>query len=227
MSLGKKLINIESAPDYGVVTSGLVLHWNANASASYPGTGNTIYDISNSGTAYNGTFVNTIAYTTDNGYNVLGTNGTNSYIYNTTLDLSSTDYTVMVGSRYTSISGRLLTAYGNNWLLGHWQGSINKYYAQGWISSSTIGGGDTDWRIYTGTGDISGDSYSLYSNNSSLYSNNGGSEGPDGIMFGRYEHPSDNEYGAGYLSFVLVYNRVLTTTEMTQNYNVFKDRLGL
>lgn len=208
-----------------IVTSDLILYWDANDTNSYPGTGTTVYDISNSGTAYNGTFVNTITYTTDNGYNVLGTNGSNSYIYNSAINLSSTNYTVMIGSRYTSVAGRLLNGSSNNWLLGHWDGNVNMYYAEGWVSS-TSGGGDTNWRIYTGTGNIGGDSYQLYSNNSLSVSNSGGSQGPNGLFFGRRGY-SVGEWGAGYLSFLLVYNRVLTTGEMTQNYNAFKDRFGI
>jgi hypothetical protein len=208
-----------------VVTSDLVLYWDANNPSSYPGTGTTIYDISNSGTAYNGTFVNTISYTSDNGYKVLGTNGSNSYIYNSSLNLSSTNYTVMVGSRYTSIGGRLLNSHNNNWLLGHWNGNTNVHYASGWITSSSTGG-DTNWRIYTATGNISGDSYSFYSNNGSPTTNSGGAAGPNGIAFGAY-NGGISEFGAGYMSFVLIYNRILTSEEMTQNYNVFKDRFGL
>ena len=219
----KELGYLSSGPN--VVTDSLIMYWDADNTSSYPGTGNTIYDISNSGTTYNGTFSNTITYTTDNGYKVLGTNGSNSYIYNTAINLSSSNYTVMVGSRYTSIEGRLLNAHSNNWLLGHWGVNTNVYYAEGWITSSSPGG-DTNWRIYTGTGNIGGDTYALYSNNSLVNSNGGGSQGPNGFNFGRYG-PGNSEWGAGYMSFVLVYNKVLTTSEMTQNYNAFKDRFGL
>jgi hypothetical protein len=47
MSLGKRLIAGGPAPYvFTGVTSGLVLHWNANASESYPGTGTSVTDLS-------------------------------------------------------------------------------------------------------------------------------------------------------------------------------------
>jgi hypothetical protein len=47
MSLDKRLIAGGPAPYvFTGVTDGLVLHWNANASQSYPGTGTSVTDLS-------------------------------------------------------------------------------------------------------------------------------------------------------------------------------------
>ena len=71
-----------------------------------------------------------------------------------------------------------------------------------------------------------GDVYSFYMNNSLYASNSGGSVGPNGVMIGKYPF-STSENANGAFSFLLIYNRVLTTAEMTQNYNYFKGRFGL
>jgi hypothetical protein len=79
----------------------------------------------------------------------------------------------------------------------------------------------------TGNGDISGDSYSVYVNNSLTFGpNTAGSAGPNGFSIGRYG-PGNSEYSNSNFSFLLAYNRVLTAAEMTQNYNYFKGRFGL
>ncbi len=58
--------------------------------------------------------------------------------------------TVFVVSRLTgSTNSRVLTAYYNNWLLGHWGGNYNQYYAEGWIAYGGYAA-DTTWRMYMG-----------------------------------------------------------------------------
>ena len=117
----------------------------------------------------------------------------------------------------------MINATANNWLMGHWSNSTENYYAEGWVSTPGSGPSDTNWRIYSALGDVSGDSYSLYVNNSlSVGPNNGGSQGPNGIFINNGGEPS-----TGQFSFVLMYNRILTAAEMTQNYNYFKGRFGL
>jgi len=215
-----------------IVTDGLQLYYNLNDTSCWDGTSSTVYDLTSNN--HDATLYNSPSYSTNNGYKVLETNGTNSYLSVSTPNLSTSNYTVMVGSRYTtttaniSNNSRLLNAVGNNWLLGHWYYTVDKHFAEGWITDSGYGDTtDTNWRIYTGTGNYSGDQYSFYINNSVNVSNStAGSGGPSGFAFGRRGY-SEGEWAAGQLSFLLVYNKVLTTTEMTQNYNAFKDRLGL
>jgi hypothetical protein len=133
----------------------------------------------------------------------------------------------MGAARYTGTSphGRMINSVNNNWLLGHWNSSTENYYAEGTVYGISAGPDDTNWRIYTGTGDISGDSWGFYVNNSLIVQNNAGVQGPNGINIGRQGF--GGEWSTGQFSFVLVYNRVLTTAEMTQNYNYFKGRFGL
>ena len=73
--------------------------------------------------------------------------------------------TVFVVSRLTgATNARVLAAYYNNWLLGHWGGWVNAYYAEGWIAYNA-GTADTVWRMYMGDwGGASNDVANAYSN---------------------------------------------------------------
>lgn len=203
-----------------VVQDGLILYLDAAKSASYPGSGATWYDLSGQGN--NMTLYNSPTFST----NVLQFNGTNQYGA-TTLNLSTSAYTVMGASRYNgAIRGRTISAMTNNWLLGHWMATTENYYAEGWISSQYSGANDTNWRIYTGTGTPSTtNEYKLYVNDVLKFNNSGGSAGPNGLCVGK--DGIYNEYSECEVSFVIAYNRVLTETEMTTNFNYFKNRFGL
>jgi hypothetical protein len=151
-------------------------------------------------------------------------------IGNDVIDLTYTTSTVFVVSRYVAgTNQRVLTcnldSSGGNWLLGHW-GTTENYYAEGWVTSASGSGPvDTTWRLYTGTGNIASDSYSFYINNTINTTNNGGSAGPNGFRLGSVQ--GTGEFSSGYIGCVLVYNRILTSDEMSLNYNLLKARYGL
>jgi hypothetical protein len=211
----------------GPVTNGLLLYWDAGNLDSYPGTGTTIYDLSGNGN--NGNVVNGVGYNQTNG-GVLTFDGVDDLVYSNTPNLSGTNNTVMGAARYTGTSphGRMINANINNWLIGCWNNSTENYYAVGWVSPVQNGANDTNWRIVTALGDVGADSYTSYINNVlNAGPNNAGSEGPNGISVGAQTAGGYSEPSKGEFSFVLVYNRVLTTAEMTQNYNYFKGRFGL
>jgi hypothetical protein len=208
------------------VTDGLLLIWDASFTPSYPGSGTTIYDISGNGN--NGTLYNGVGYSTNSG-GVLTFDGSDDYVLSSTPDLRFTNYTVMGATRYSGgTRGRMINARSNNWLIGQWNGSTENYYAEGWVSPVGNGPSDTNWRIYSAIGNIGADSYTSYVNNTvSTGPNSNGSAGPHGIAIGAWGQAISNELSTGEFSFLLVYNRILTTTEMTQNYNAHKGRFGL
>jgi hypothetical protein len=208
-----------------IVTNGLVLAWDAADKNSYPGSGTTIYDTSgnnNHGTLYNG-----VGYSTNSG-GVLTFDGVDDYVQSLTPNLSATNNTVMGAARYSGATrGRMINGSTNNWLLGHWSNSVANYFAEGWVSAIGAGGTDTNWRVYVGNGNIGADSYSFYVNDTlSAGPNSAGAQGPNGISIGRYGGGA-SEHSTGEFAFVLVYNRVLTLQEMTQNFNAKKSRFGI
>ena len=206
-----------------IIYDGLVLYLDAGNPNSYPGSGTTWYDLSGKG--YNGTLVNGPTYSSvNNGVIVL--DGVNDYI-NVPINLTNTTYTIMGASRYVTVTnGRTFSGQNNNWLMGHWNNSTSKHYAGGWVTSSTASQfPNTNWAIYTATGNHSADIWSFYINSALYVSNNGGSNGPDGLAIGSYMTTS--EFSNSHIGFVLAYNRVLSSTEILQNYNALKGRYGL
>jgi hypothetical protein len=207
-----------------IITNGLVMYLDADSPESYPGSGTNWYDLSNNNN--NGVLNGGITYTTNGGYGVIQLNGTGNYVSVSSLNLSSTNFTIIGGTRYTSgLTGRILSALSNNWLLGHWSNSVANYYSEGWVSTVGAGGIDSNWRMYAGTGNIASDVYSMYINGSLNVSNSSGGAGPNGLSIGA--HLGASEWSNGQVSFVLAYNRVLSAAEITRTYNAFKYKIGL
>ena len=186
--------------------------------------GSTINDLSGNGN--NGTIFGD--FTFNGNTKVLHSNGVaGSYIDIPSPNLTSSNFTVMSATRYAGASprGRIISGRSNNWLMGHWSGNANKYYAAGWVSTYTQA--DEEWRIYCGTGNISLDQYSFWSNKNKLVTNSsGGSAGPNGFSIGRYG-PGNSQYSNCDVSFLLAYNRILSDQEIQQNFNALRSRHGL
>lgn len=217
------------APNYGpkIVRDGLVLYLDAANVKSYPGSGATWSDLSGNGN--NGTITGSVPYSTLFG-GVLNTPGTTgNYINISSINLTATNHTVMVASRYVNSSqnGRVLSGLSNNWLLGHHTSGNTRgdYFANGWVYNPSNTGGDV-WGIYTGTGNISTDTWEAYDNAVLQASNTAGSQGPNGLTIGRYG-PSNTEYSNAYVGFVMCYNRVLTASEIQQNFGALRGRYSI
>ena len=217
----------------GFTTDGLVLYWDAGNQDSYPGTGAYIYDLSGNGN--NGSLVNGVSFNTANG-GVLEFDGLDDYVYSASPDLRTTDCTVIGISRYvdfkpsgTYLGGRIINAYYNNWLMGHWSRSAQKYYAQGWVTDSdgTEGYPDTNWHFYHTYNNYSADQWSFYIDNAlDTGPSNAGSEGPNGFTVGRYMGNS-TEYSISNFAVLLAYDRILDAAEVTQIYNYFRGRFNV
>ena len=141
--------------------------------------------------------------------------------------LETSANTVFVVSRYTSSSthtNRVLTAYYNNWLLGHWGSQVNKYFAEGWVYLTTVTA-DTVWRMYMG--DWSGSSTDLasfYSNGTELASGiTAASAGPKGLGI----NFQGGEPSACEAAEIIVFNRVLSATERKQVNTYLGQKWGI
>lgn len=208
----------------GIVTNGLVLCLDAGNSKSYPGSGTTWNDLSGNGN--NGTLVNGVGYASRNG-GIFTFDGVDDHII-IPINLTNTQYTIISSARWTgSKNHRIIASDSNNWLMGWWQGQTDKYYAEGWVSSSSGGSTDTSWITYAATGNYSLDSWSLYKNGNLLVSPNAnGSNGPNGIRIGQ-SGVFTAEISACEVSYILAYNRVLTNVEIQQNFNALRGRYGI
>ena len=190
--------------------------------------GTTWQDLTGNG--YNATVSNTYFVSTDSGgvFETRGISGSN--IQQTTLNLATTNYTIITATRYAAASprGRMLNGKNNNWLLGNWNGTTQNYYAEGWVSAVSAGTGDTTWRILAGTGQIAGDAYSMYVNGTSTVSNStGGSAGPNGLVVGMTGYDLSTELTLGRCSFILAYNQVLSAVEISQIFQAYRGRFGI
>ena len=216
-----------------IVTDGLVLALDAANPKSYPGSGTTWLDMSGNG--HNAT-LHSVTHSSSNGGIFVISGSSSTFIDNNTIDLTSSDFTVFCASRFTgSDNARLVGGRNNNFLVGHWNGHAEAFYAEGWVGGYSnnilsFAQNSTDWRVYHGCGNISSDSYDFYVNERTRTSGAAqGSEGPDGLIIGKTLLYSNNDYesAAGEVSFVYYYNRVLTKDETMQNFNAVRGRFGL
>ena len=205
------------------VSDGLVFCVDAANPKSYPGSGTTWFDIS--GNQHNITLGSTVSLVSSFGGVLNFPENADGYGRNTSMNLSSSNYTVMSFVRKNSNGndGRTITAYNNNWLLGHHDNTYGDYYAEGWVNDISSPQSDTVWRMFTGTGNISSDSYSLYINDQIIVTNSNGSAGPNGWnLNNQYSQYSDCQ-----IANLVCYNRVLTAAEIAQNFNALRGRFGI
>jgi hypothetical protein len=207
-----------------VNSDGLICYLDAGNKNSYSGSGTTWYDLSGNG--YNGTFTGGVTFDSSINGGVIITDGSTGYITVTTPSLVSNNYTIMGAAKYVSLSGRIFSAISNNWLLGWWGGTTENYFASGWVSSAGAGTSDTNWKIVSGTGNINDNLYSFYINGVQTISNSNGTAGPNGFSLGRYA-PGVTEYSNSYISYLLVYNRVLSPYEIAENFQATRGRFGI
>ena len=209
------------------VTDGLICYLD-----NYTG-GSTWYDLS--GNENNATLYNGYSYNSTNGGVVRFDGvGIQNNISSTSrgeinLDLSTTPCTIMYGTRYLQNtpgyipSGRSLGGKNNNWLLGTWANSVNQFFIDsgGWVYGATPNTPDMNWHIYTGT--VNGP-VKFWNNGTKLIELGPNGDGPNGIVLG------SDSYGEASncdIAFVLVYNRVLSDSEIELNFNNFRGRFGL
>lgn len=217
------------SPEENIVTNGLVLNIDPANPNSYPGTGNTIYDLSGSGKT--GVFINGPVYSSvNNGAIVL--DGTNDYItfsntYASSFGISS-DATVSIWAKinrknqYTSFVGFYNPASGNKSDFGMDVTSSNtirlwKNDSQADTYASII---NDKWVNYVITSDNS--TAKLYRDCVLMYTLNASGGINNNRMFA-IGYNWDVMINAS-VSQTLIYNKTLTQQEILQNYNATKKR---
>jgi len=218
-----KILDIYDNP----VTAGLIMHLDAGNNSSYPGIGSVWTDLS--GQNNNGTLINNPSYNSSNGGNLVF-NGANTYVNAPLTKTASCTFSVWAKSTNANSNNMLFNA-GNNgsgpdlffssgvisW--NTWDSSGNPF---GSIPATASNG---NWHNYVVVNDA-------FSNTTRLYY--------DGILYGTaiYKNAAitNKLYIGGNTSDFMwngaignfqVYNRVLTTSEVTQNFNYQKTRYGL
>jgi hypothetical protein len=223
-----------------IVTNGLVLNLDASRTSSYPNAGTTWTDISGNGN--NGTMVNGPIFGTASGGQITF-DGVNDYVEMgtiTSLNLINISISVWVKpttiTDYIPVIGRYhnTTTY-NGWELYYFK-STNKFYFGGRESSSSylqVMSNNTysinNW--YNITGVKSGNVWSLYVNgvldNSLTLGSGTIAFGTNSIQIGGLITSGASYYGKSDISQSIIYNRALSQSEITQNFNATKFRFGL
>ena len=228
-------------PDENIVTNGLVLHIDPSKNTSYPGTGNTIYDLSGSGNT--GTLTNGPVLSSSNG-GVIVLDGTNDYVtIGDKLDLGLGNYTFSCWFKLNSVSGyqcifsKSIADYATNRYALYIDNNKLKSFMQGDLSS-----GDVDfssaltlttntWYHITSVYDRSG-TLKLYVNgildSSQAISQwqNVNIQTSYTFKIGAYASPGDAPtfFTNGNITSFTAYNKALSAQEVSQNYNATKNR---
>lgn len=226
-----------------VVSSGLVLYFDPSNSASYPGSGTTITDLSGNG--MNGTMSN-ITFTSP----YFSYNGTNSQVAiadNAVLEPGSGDWTMEVWVNQTN-SGNdvVLSKFDPGGLASDVAYSIRttgtSYYSQmgsGVGSGATlyqnstthIGSINTWYQIVYVFTNIAVNTFETFVNGSSIGSISHSLASilntPANLYLGSYNNGEYAQWFDGKIGITRLYNRALTSSEVLQNYNADKSKYGL
>jgi hypothetical protein len=231
------------SPEENIVTNGLVLHIDPSKNTSYPGTGNTIYDLSgfgNTGTLTNGPVLSSsnagvIAFDGSNDYVTIGDKldlGLGNYTFSCWFKLNSvTGYQCIFSkSIATNVDNRYALYISNNKLQSFLQGNQGLTGPDVDITSSVTLANGT-WYHVTSVYDRSG-TLKLYVNgvldSSATISQwqNVNIDSSYTFKIGAYA-TSGNEptfFTNGNITSFTAYNRALSAQEILQNYNATKNR---
>ena len=216
-----------------IIEDGLVFAVDAANKKSYPGSGTTWTDLA--GTS-NGTLTNGPTFDSGNGGSIVFDGSDDKTSFSTTpLDFSSTNFSIEAIFKTTTS--------GVDVILGHYPGGgdfwmgINS--SKLWFSISlpsskiepqtSFNVNDNQWKIATATVDNSTYEAKLYVNGTLADTRSGTGSYPnssDNFAIGAFGNHSSFNF-PGNIAHVKIYNRTLTPTEVTQNYNALKGRFGL
>ncbi len=233
-----------------VVTNGLALYLDAANRNSYPRTGTTWTDLTGNG--YNGTLTNGPTFSGTNG-GVIVFDGSDDFSTSGTLGGSFASFSVVIwffptsvisyrnvmdcNFNYNATTGNIgprleMNSSGNlTWIYSNITNDNNSFYTHNVVSSG----------LAANTWHCVGITYNGGSNTSTTYYNGNatgltrGSFGtPTGfvgvmnnVILGKGFFLDASRLYAGRISSAIIYNRALTATEVLQNYNAIKTRLGL
>jgi hypothetical protein len=221
----------------GIVTNGLVLNLDAAKVDSYPGTGTAWYDISgnnNNGTLTNGpTFSGigkqaSIVFDGVDDYADCG----NSAVLNTT---SSISINVWFKAAYNpNVIYRAIVDKGRDGF-GAWSLAIDEVQTKATFKVVIAGSnrsvtcvssyGNNIWTLITGV--FTGTNLLIYQNG--ILENSGSFSGTIGtnsisVKIGK---PNDTYAFGGNVATTQIYNRALSATEISQNFNALRGRYGI
>ena len=217
-----------------VVQDGLILNLDAGASTSYPGSGTTWTSLVGSGT---GTLTNGPTYSSTNGGSILF-DGTNDYM-SANISCNRTYYSIEWWTRPTARSNYdqmiLMNSTGSSG--SYWSGFTSVTNSSGTLNigldtgnlisiSSALQNGI--WHHFTWT--FNNGTATVYKNGTQLSTRSIPSHSADFTLLQIGAGPGFNEgtlFDGNCASLRLYSNKVLTSTEVSQNFNALRARFGI
>jgi hypothetical protein len=232
-----------------IVTSGLVFYVDAADPESYSGSGNTWTDMAGNINGTINNFGTGVTHNSNVGGGVMqfnGVNGSVSFPNNTALN--NQNFTMQVWTRPNAAElassdqqgfwfekGYVNTQYALFIEEGVWKQRIRLSSSNSDLNDNISRLSSTQWQMVTATKQST--TRRLYYNTSQVQSTTTSgtvSTNNNGMFIGAYHQSFTGEgtNNRGYtfngdISVVLVYNRELTSAEVTQNFNAIKERYGL
>jgi len=226
-----------------IISNDLALHWDIANSSSYPGSGNTITDLS--GNNRSGTIINGYTYSSNNG-GYLDLNGTNQYINLAQINASQStidfwffmraypsglpfNFYVLIRQGFNPIN---FSIYIDNYVIKpNYIGSGSNFINTGQSLSGRI----DQWSNLVLCSDWNNNAYSVYLNglnissgpmNAGSYVFNNTSQGYNTTDVSRNVN-NDNSFLNGRIAAVKIYNKILNSSEIKQNFNALRGRYGI
>ena len=218
-----------------IVTSGLISNLDAGNVSSYSGTGTAWNDLSGNGN--NATLTNTTFNSTNGGGIVFGQNGYGAHTLGTSPYAGDFTFTTVFkhtnGYNYSPDWDYLYTMneYSNGLFFGTQADKPRMSYGN-WFTDGINTTGQSTLTLnnyYMLTYGRSGSSLFCYLQNTSYGTGNSTSVTPTITTPYIGTTPNSNrngEYWSGIINVILVYNRSLSGSEITQNYNALQSRFG-
>ena len=230
-----------------IITRGLILHLDSSTPESYPGSGTTWSDLSGNG--YDATMSGTVPYVAGSpsyfnyaasGYRFDGNNSLASNI-STAVTIISIAYVTDMSQRSYLFSKFRTSASPYGYVLevgtesGLWTNSL-RFYGSGNNNNSTDLRGTQSFSANTNymfsvTYNQSTGANIMYVNNNAITATQAGVGSDSGVFQGSNNYKigtltsSERSYMRQYN--IMVYNRVLTPAEITQNYSVMQSKFSL
>lgn len=226
-------VTITNTPGPNIVTTGLQLYIDAGQTSSYSGTGTAWNDISGNGN--NGTLVNSPTFTSagDASYFSFGSGASQrtSFTYQTPVQTASTAFTWNIWTYpVANQDGYVLMGYRGTTPLQFYKLTTQKFemYPAEIFQSFTLNVWQNICVVYDGT-QAGTANMKMYVNGTQVGLRDADQPdlSPSVMPFYVGGDPSAGEYATARISQVLVYNRALSTIEITQNYNAVRSRYGL
>lgn len=218
-----------------IVTRGLVFHVDAADRTSFsPGSG-VWKDLTGNGN--DGTLINGPTFDFGNGGSIVF-DGANDYVHNTNYTNSNTpsgsiscwlypdsggnndQMVVNIGGTTTLGASRIIRLFNNQWSWATYGSTPQDWNGIASISFNT-------WSYIVGVWE--GTSLNFYINTTRYSTTRTGVITPTGTTFraGSAVWDASNRPYTGKIGLVQIYNRALSPSEITQNYNALKGRFGL